>query len=71
MMEASVCERCKKPLLWDTNAKKLPHLHHNHETGEIYGFTHPRCNLRALEDEIEHLRKEIRQLGVSMNSIIS
>lgn len=56
------CWRCHKPLVWDLGLSKTPHLHHDHRTGEIFGFTHPKCNLHALEDEIEELKIEIRRL---------
>jgi len=41
---------------------KTPHLHHDHETGEIFGFTHPVCNPHALQDEIDELRKQVKHL---------
>lgn len=57
MMADPNCERCGKPLFWSiTLGSRPPHLHHNHETGEIYGFTHPKCNPQALEQEIERLK---------------
>jgi hypothetical protein len=57
MMDDPICERCGEPLTWEIGFGKTPHLHHNHETGEIYGFTHPVCNPQALEREIERLKK--------------
>jgi hypothetical protein len=59
MMEEPNCERCGLPLSWEifSNAT-TPHCHHNHQTGEIYGFTHPRCNPNALEIEIDRLKDE-------------
>ena len=62
MMKKTNCERCGKPLKWILRRGKTPHLHHNHTTGEIYGFTHHHCNPRALEDEIERLQKQIKRL---------
>lgn len=56
LMNEPNCERCGKPLVWEFGIGKTPHLHHNHETGEIYGFTHARCNPHAMEQEIERLR---------------
>ncbi len=56
LMAIPECERCHEPLSWIFGRSKTPHLHHSHETGEIYGFTHPRCNLYALENEILRLR---------------
>lgn len=56
MMEKPNCVRCCKPLIWIFKNKQTPHLHHSHSTGEIYGFTHPRCNTQALEDEVDRLR---------------
>jgi len=62
MMAKSLCWRCKKPLLWIMGKNTTPHLHHNHITGEVYGFTHPHCNLKALEREVDELRNEIYRL---------
>jgi hypothetical protein len=63
LMEEPNCERCQQPLSWNHFGwGKTPHLHHDHETGEIYGFTHPRCNPNALEIEIDRLKEEIRKL---------
>lgn len=63
MMEEPLCWRCRKPLGWDLAIEKgeTPHLHHNHDTGEIYGFVHPRCNSKALEHEIDELKDRIRE----------
>jgi len=58
LMEEENCCRCHQPLVWAFGNGKTPHLHHNHESGGIYGFTHPRCNPRALEHEINDLRHE-------------
>jgi len=58
MMEEPNCERCGLPLIWQFGIGKTPHLHHNHETGEIYGFTHPVCNPHAMQQEIERLKIE-------------
>jgi hypothetical protein len=60
-MEEPNCERCGEPLKWEFEVGKTPHLHHSHETGEIYGFTHPTCNPQALENEIDRLKKLIRR----------
>jgi hypothetical protein len=63
LMDEPLCERCRGPLDWtNLGAGKTPHLHHNHETGEIYGFTHSRCNSRAMEDTIDKLRRELEAL---------
>lgn len=63
LMERPNCERCSQPLSWaELGRCKTPHLHHDHETGEIYGFTHPVCNPLAMKQEIEQLRKEIKTL---------
>jgi hypothetical protein len=63
LMDEPNCERCRQPLMWELGNHKTPHLHHDHETGEIYGFTHPKCNPRALEDEIERLKKLLQERG--------
>jgi len=56
MMEERNCYFCLKPLKWEFGVGKTPHLHHNHDTGEPYGFSHARCNMRAIEHEIARLR---------------
>jgi hypothetical protein len=61
LMEEPNCERCGEPLSWEFGAGKTPHLHHNHITGEIYGFTHPVCNAEALEKEIDRLRELLKR----------
>jgi hypothetical protein len=61
-MDKKLCWRCKQPLEWAFTVGKTPHLHHNHKTGEIYGFTHPRCNPNALEHEIDELKQRIAEL---------
>jgi hypothetical protein len=43
MMEDPNCVLCGKPLKW-FGVEETPHLHHDHDTGQIYGFTHARCN---------------------------
>jgi hypothetical protein len=62
LMEEPNCERCGEPLRWEFGYGKTPHLHHDHETDEVYGFTHPWCNPRALQREIDKLKKENRKL---------
>ena len=42
MKEAQVCVGCEQPLDWQ--AARKPCLHHNHETGEVIGFVHNKCN---------------------------
>jgi hypothetical protein len=64
LMLQTHCERCGQPLSWRQFGNgRTPHLHHNHETGEIYGFTHPVCNPRALEREIQRLRNTVKELS--------
>jgi len=60
LMEEENCWRCSKPLSWEVGAGKTPHLHHNHETGAIYGFTHPHCNPQALEHRIDELEEQLK-----------
>jgi len=62
MMAEPNCERCGEPLVWEFGLGKTPHLHHNHETGEPIGFTHPVCNPRAMEDEIDRLKAVVKKL---------
>ena len=62
MMEEPNCVICGKLLTWEFGRGKTPHLHHNHETGEIYGFACSRCNteeLDALRTVIKRLQTEI------------
>lgn len=62
MMEVYICERCKKPLSWDTfGPGNTPNLNHHHITGEIHGFTHHNCNPHAESEDrdlVNALRKE-------------
>jgi hypothetical protein len=62
MMAEPNCERCGEPLVWEFGLGKTPHLHHNRETGEPIGFTHPVCNPRAMEDEIDRLKAVVKKL---------
>jgi hypothetical protein len=62
LMKANMCWRCKKPMKWIFKSGQTPHLHHNHDTGKIYGFTHPHCNPLALEHQIDEMRDEITRL---------
>jgi hypothetical protein len=62
LMSIKKCWLCGKPLKWGFGKTKTPHLHHDHETGEIYGFTHPACNPRALYNEVIRLRQQIERL---------
>lgn len=36
------CFACASPLDWTSSIR--PHLHHSHETGEVFGFCHGICN---------------------------
>ena len=48
MMGRPNCVLCGGPLSWSVfRTGETPALHHNHGTGEIYGFTHSQCNLSA------------------------
>jgi hypothetical protein len=71
LMKDKNCERCGQLMSWnELGWGKTPHLHHNHETGELYGFTHPICNPQALEQEIDRLKKEIKELKTSLKSVL-
>jgi hypothetical protein len=61
-MDKNICYVCEKPLLWRFGVGVTPHLHHDHETGEIYGFSHIVCNTNALRIKIQKLEKEIAHL---------
>ncbi len=57
------CVYCNKSLDWSKlEAGKTPHLDHDHETGEINGFAHPKCNYLALYKDLVKLRKENKEL---------
>jgi len=58
MMASKVCVLCEKPLRWTIGAGQTPHLHHDHETGEILGFAHHRCNPLDLKPVIRRLLEE-------------
>jgi hypothetical protein len=40
---SDVCCFCEQALSW-ADSKNSPHLHHDHETGEVFGYAHPVCN---------------------------
>jgi hypothetical protein len=69
LMEEPNCVRCNQPLEWVFGLGKTPHLHHDHETGEIYGFTHPVCNPRAMQQEISRQREEIGFLRAQLQEV--
>jgi hypothetical protein len=61
MMETD-CWRCGKPLDWSSlGSGKTPHLHHDHETGEILGFTHMRCNSHV-ELTVDELKRQLAEV---------
>ena len=59
LMNKDVCVLCGKKLTWAFGLSKTPHLHHDHETGKIIGFTHPVCNPFALQNRIFELEAEV------------
>jgi len=61
MME-ELCVHCGEPLDWERlGVGKTPHLDHDHETGEVNGFSHSSCNPRALKNMIEKLKADCAQ----------
>jgi len=42
MKTSRLCVGCGGALNW--KAKRTPHLHHDHNTGYVFGFCHPSCN---------------------------
>lgn len=46
-------------LVWIFGRGSTPHLHHDHDTGKVFGFTHSICNPRALQKEIVRLKKHL------------
>lgn len=63
LMKKSNCVICDKLLRWEIGTGKTPHLHHDHITGGIIGFSHGVCNPKALEKEILLLRKKVEELS--------
>jgi NAD-dependent SIR2 family protein deacetylase len=62
LMNNRKCERCARAMSWTIgDVLTTPHLHHDHETGEIYGFTHPKCNPLAMQREIIRLKKLLKE----------
>lgn len=41
MQNSKTCVLCGAVLDW---SQKSPHLHHDHETGQVHGFAHQLCN---------------------------
>lgn len=58
MMENPNCIACGQPLKWEFGRGKTPPLHHSHETGEPWGFTHMRCNIETGSEGYHRLREE-------------
>jgi hypothetical protein len=57
------CVHCREPINWKIlGMGKTPHLDHDHDTGEINGFSHSKCNPHAMRHEIERLKEEIKKL---------
>jgi len=69
LMDIPLCERCRRPLMWEIGAWKTPHLHHSHESGEVFGFTHAKCNPRAVEIENDRLKDENARLTYENNRL--
>ncbi len=63
MMEEKNCTLCGNPLDWSVLGRgTTPHLHHDHVTGQIYGFAHAKCNPLALQRRVRELETEVKQL---------
>lgn len=56
-LRSSKCALTDKPLDWE--ATRLPHLHHNHETGEVIGFVCEHAN--KAEGMLSKLTRRERQ----------
>lgn len=61
-MQEKNCLLCNEPLKWVLGNGKTPHCHHDHFTGEIYGFSHGTCNQQAEAREIYRLKAEVKKL---------
>lgn len=67
---SSHCYLCGEKLQWDAEDRNLlPHLDHNHKTGEVRGYTHGYCNIIAgnLSRLYEHAGRGNR--GITFNLI--
>ncbi len=62
LMNEENCALCRKPLEWKFGAGLTPHLHHDHASGEIFGFAHVKCNPKAEAKEILRLKSEVKKL---------
>jgi len=63
MMLNTECTVCGEKLDWTRlGYGKTPHLDHDHATGTILGFTHPKCNPLALQIRVRKLEEENKQL---------
>ena len=61
LMRVRHCVLCGERLQWRVGRGKTPHLHHDHQTGKIIGFTHPKCNPLALERRVRELEAQVEQ----------
>lgn len=57
-MDSDVCVLCGATLQWKFGLGKTPHLHHDHETGELIGFAHPTCNMPEAKTRMKQLLQE-------------
>lgn len=60
------CPLCLQPLEWDKKDASAPHLHHDHRTGKVYGYTHGNCNfLIAFAEQIGITYAQLQNLVVA------
>lgn len=72
MMETPNCCICLEPLSWNRFAVGYtPVPHHDHETGELYGFAHARCNIIASlrGEQIVRMKTALRFLDEVIDEI--
>lgn len=76
LMQEPNCVICRKPLLWESGTRS-PHMHHDHFTGKIFGFSHLNCNYRISEKENRlliqeniRLRQEIYRLRERIKRVL-
>jgi hypothetical protein len=62
LMRVEKCVLCGALLKWELGPGKTPHLHHDHDSGEMLGFAHSRCNPFGLKMENLRLRRQLARL---------
>ncbi|SRR5258708_39080747 len=69
MMQKKDCVLCHRPLEWELGRGRTPHLHHDHSTGRIIGFSHSRCNPLDLQRRVIQLELKVIQFENSQTAL--